>query len=86
MTKRQDELRTVADDFRALWLAGQIDEVEALIAPFRSELATLSSELHMTREEMRENAQRVVWAVASAAITLLVSSVGIILAVILRGG
>ena len=85
-TKRQEELRGIADGMQAFYLAGQIDEVESMIQPFRDELTGLTSELHQTRAEMRDNANRVVWAVATAAITLAISSIGVIVTVITVGG
>lgn len=71
MTRRQDELTTVAPESHTVWLAGQIDEVEAMFTPIRDEMLQLAHELRLTREDMHANTTRIVWSVIGACCTVI---------------
>lgn len=75
MTKRQDEIITVAPDSHTIWLAGQIDEVEAMFAPVREGIDALTMELRLTREDMHTNTTKVVWSVIGACMTVIAALV-----------
>lgn len=73
---RIHEVEEVAEPNRHRWLAGQIDEVEAKLLTAVTDLSSvvkmLTTELTTTREEMGRSSSRVVWAVMTATISLLV--------------
>ena len=90
MGGRAVEITNVAPEHHTVWLAGQIDEVEAVVLESQRELAeqikALTVELRQTREQMSANTTKVVWTVLTASITLLVSIVGFVLMNVLGAG
>ena len=83
MNARAEEIKTVAPEHHTVWLAGQIDEVEAVVLDAQRQLSTqitaLTSELRETREQMHHSTQRITWTVLTASITLLLSVVGFVI-------
>ena len=86
-TRRQAEVEQVDEHRRHLWLAGQIDEVEDKLVRhvegLSSQMGALTTEMATTRDDMHRNTNRVVWTVATGAISLLVSTVAIVLTMLL---
>ena len=80
---RAEEIRSVAPEHHTVWLAGQIDEVEAVVLDAQRALSTqltaLTRERQETREQMHSSTQRITWTVLTASITLLLSVVGFVL-------
>ncbi len=76
-SRRQDELRSVAPDQHAVWLAGQIDEVESVLIDRIGTLAEAldrnTAELLAAKDQMNRNTSRIVWTILTATITLLIS-------------
>jgi hypothetical protein len=77
-TNRVRELRRVTDPMeRDEFLADQITEVETNLTELSGAVRALTAELSTTRIEMSGNANKILWAVLTGCISLLV---GIILA------
>lgn len=85
-SRRQDELKSVAPDQHTIWLAAQIDEVEALVLDRMQALTLmmerLNSELSQTREQMGRNTSKIVWTVLTASITLLGSVIAWVITIV----
>lgn len=84
---RSDEVLQVEEELRIVWLAGQVDEVEhqfvTELAKVGTEMHELSVELASTRQQMTANTTKMLVAITTASITLLVSVIAWVATVVI---
>lgn len=84
---RSDEVLQVEEALRIVWLAGQVDEVEhqfvTELAKVGTEMHELSVELASTRQQMTANTTKMLVAITTASITLLVSVIAWVATVVI---
>lgn len=84
---RSDEVLQVEEELRIVWLAGQVDEVEhqfvTELAKVGTEMHELSVELASTRQQMAANTTKMLVAITTASITLLVSVIAWVATVVI---
>lgn len=84
---RSDEVLQVEEALRIVWLAAQVDEVEhqfvSELAKVGIEMHALSVELSETRQQMSTNTTKMLVAITTASITLLVSVIAWVATVVI---
>ena len=84
---RSDEVLQVEEALRIVWLAGQVDEVEhqfvTELAKVGTEMHELSVELASTRQQLTANTTKMLVAITTASITLLVSVIAWVATVVI---
>lgn len=84
---RSEEVTQVEESLRIVWLAGQLDEVERTfvnqLERVGTEMHSLSAELASTRQQMSANTTKMLVAISTASITLLVSVIAWVATVVI---